>query len=141
MTRRIAVLAGALALLAASGAAAEEERAPLTDPKREGQVRRAFIETNPGGSKADKELRMEAADAVYARERTLRPNCEPELMSIRVLDEQGIGRWTERWFVRSCFERFPYRVTYAPANDPKHPKKKTEIKVTPDTGKHGSPMN
>jgi hypothetical protein len=170
-------LAAALLLMAAPGAAADEDDGPPTAQElRERAVRKLAIEANvavPGketpltpevqqarkakrkqfgagdmsNSKAAREMRTQILDEIFAQEMAVRPNCEPKLMSTRVLEERGIGRWSERWFIRTCLERIPYRITVAPEPPVKDKTGKTikaagpGFTVAPDLGTHGFPLN
>jgi hypothetical protein len=128
-----------LALSAAMAAGAEELMAPEDHLKR-GALRKRFVESDVSGSKAPPELRRQVADELFDLEMTARPTCEPELSSVKVVDEAGLGRWSERWFVRACFERIPYRVSFERSKDPDK-RGQLDFKVTPDMGRYGYPVN
>lgn len=136
--RRLALaLAVSLAAAAPAWAVTEQEQRALDAARRAEAAQKKFMDSDMSNSKAPKDLRQQVARELFDKERAIRPTCEPEVVSIRETDAPKIGYWTERWFVKSCFERIPYRISYEPSAEAG---KGTQFTITPDVGTHGYPV-
>ena len=106
------------------------------DPFEHEQAR--FMTASVRGTKATPALRRQIAKQIFDMEKEARPTCTTRPVRAKKRRTASLLQrgWSERWYVRSCEQIFPYDVVLTPDDDAETG---MAIEVTVVTTTHGIP--